>query len=84
MKIARKWISEVTEAVMELDIKQAVKYVSTDMVIKATPRSKARKHVEIVVSIGKPNYAEKKVIKQALMAGEPFPIKKVQLKWNKR
>lgn len=62
--------------------KKATKYYSTNEVVKATYHGKryarARAH-HVVVTIGKPNYAEREFIKKAIRAGEPFPIKKVQL-----
>jgi len=67
--------------------RKATKYVSPKLVIKATARHKPRKDssaVEIVLTIGKPNYREREFIKMALKAGEPFPIRKVQLQlWRK-
>jgi hypothetical protein len=42
-------------------------------------RSRTKRQTEIVVTIGKPNYAERKFIELAKKAGEPFPIKKIQL-----
>ena len=59
----------------------AIKYVSPTKVIKATRRGRkeAGEHAEFVVSIGKPNYAERIFVKSALAAKEPFPIKKIQL-----
>ena len=62
--------------------KKATKYFSANEVIKATYHGKryarARAH-HVVVTVGKPNYAERAFIKKAIRAGEPFPIRKIQI-----
>ena len=67
--------------------RQAVKYLSPKSVVKATARFKPRRrerHREVLVSVGVPNYRERGFIKAAKKAGEPFPIKKIQLSvWTK-
>lgn len=63
---------------------RATKYVNKNRVIKATRRHKSDKRdrqSEFVVTIGKPNYREREFIKLCRKAGEPFPVKKVQLKF---
>jgi len=35
----------------------------------------------MVLTIGRPNYAEREFIKLCKKAGEPFPVKKMQLKF---
>lgn len=64
-------------------VRSAVKYMSPKEVVKATLRFKPSKRVtrsEVVLTIGRPNYAERKFVKLCQKAGEPFPFKKVQLK----
>ncbi len=64
--------------------RKATKYFSPTLVAKATRRHKGTKRdrtTEILVTIGRPNYAERKFIKTALAAGEQFPIKGIQLKF---
>jgi hypothetical protein len=34
-----------------------------------------------VFTIGKPNYEEREFIKKCKKAGEPFPVKKIQVKF---
>ncbi len=66
--------------------KQATKYLSEKETIKATRRGKIdrrNRRIEVLLTVGTPNYAECEFIKKAKKAGEPFPIKKVQLKWPK-
>lgn len=73
----------VGELLLNPKLKQATKYVSDRHTIKATRHGKfdGRDHQNIfVVTIGRPNWREQKFIKLAKKAGEPFPIKKVQIK----
>lgn len=80
--------NEVIEPVAVGLAVKAVKYLSTNQVVKATRklykynnrRIDKRHDVEIVVKIGRPNYLEREFIKLCQKAHEPFPIKKVQLK----
>ena len=63
--------------------RKATKYYAPGLVIKATARHKPKRRarsVEIVVTIGAPNYAERQFVKQLKKAGEPFPVKRVQVK----
>lgn len=39
------------------------------------------KNETYIMTLGHPNYAEREFIKQAIAAGEPFPIKKVKLQF---
>lgn len=76
------FLGDVVGQIM-LGAKRATKYVSPTLVYKATARHRIRRGartVEMVVTIGKPNYAEREFIKVAKKAGETFPIKKVQIK----
>jgi len=88
--ISRKIFGDLAEAILEVGAIQAVKYYTPKLRVKATRRiyaGKIRKNercVEILFSIGTPNYAEWKFIRQAVKAGEPFPIKKLQLKFLKK
>lgn len=66
-------------------IYRATKFVTPNYVIKATRRHKHNgrdTRWEVVLTIGAPNYLEQKFIKLAQKAGEPFPIKKVELKFK--
>lgn len=65
-------------------LRRATIYVAPDLTVKA---SRQRRHdgrdraATYLVTIGKPNFAERRFIKKALQAHEPFPIKKVQLQY---
>ena len=70
------------------NVRKATKYVLPNLTIKATRQKKpdGRDRQEtFIVTIGKPNYLERKFIKACIKAKEPFPIKKIQLKfWPKK
>lgn len=69
------------------EAKSAIRYLSPKLVVKATHKNRPairrdeRNHIEFIVTIGKPNYAERKFIKLCQKAGEPFPVAKTQLKF---
>ena len=79
----------LAKAILEDGAIRAVKYCSPKLTVKATRRltrkkiDKRNKHVEILFTVGPPNFDERIFIRQAIKAGEPFPIKKLQLKWLK-
>ena len=68
---------------------KATKYISPKLVIKASRKrfngrvDKRNRIAEILFTIGAPNYAEREYIKKLKKAKEPFPVKKVQLKFQK-
>ena len=64
-------------------IKKATYYFDPKRVMKLTRRHKYRRNarqMEFVLTTGAPNYAERKFIQDCIKAGEPFPIRKVQIK----
>ena len=77
-----RWFSVVCGALIESGAKTAIKYLDAKTVVRATwrfkPRSR-RTREEIVVTFGAPNYRERLFIKRCAKAGEPFPVRKVQL-----
>lgn len=82
-EIPSKWFGVVCGALIESGAKTATKYLDPKTVVRATWRFKPRsgnRREEIVVTLGGPNYLERAFIKKCLKAGEPFPLKKVQLK----
>lgn len=64
---------------------RATKYISPSEVISATRivrggRIDGRdRRTDIQVKVGSPNYLQRLFIKAAQKAGEPFPVRKVQL-----
>ena len=76
-------IGQVVRYVIYGDAYRATKYISDKLVIKATRRHKFYEKAnrqEVVVTIGAPNYLERKFIK--LAKTEPLPIRNVQLKFK--
>lgn len=76
------------QAVVTRGAHSATKYISPKRVVKITQRlragrvlPKANENLDFVVTIGRPNYADRLFIKDAIKAGEPFPIKKILLKY---
>ena len=69
-------------------VRQAVKYLSPSLVVTATRRHRPRRHartIEVVVTVGAPNVRARAFIADARAAGEPFPIKNIQLRhWSAR
>ncbi len=89
--ITRKIFSELAEIILEGGAKKATKIFSEKEKVTATLRGKVRRlspnrkiFAEILFTIGSPNYEERKFIKLAKIAGEPFPIKKILIKWPKK
>jgi hypothetical protein len=71
------------------EIYKATKYLSEKLTVKATRKrykyNKGKidhrlKHLEIILTIGKPNYEERDFIKCRKIIKEPFPVKAVMIK----
>lgn len=63
--------------------RKATAYLTPTMTVKGTMRKSTRfskRQQEILVTVGKPNYAEREFIRVAKLAGEAFPIKRIQIK----
>lgn len=75
--------SVVTTLLLNPKAKQATKYLAKDEVVKATrqhPASRSERQITFLLTIGKPNFLGRRFVKQCIKAGEPFPVKKVQIK----
>jgi hypothetical protein len=66
-------------------LKRATKYLDVDLVVRGVKRGRPRhnENFDIVLKIGRPNYAETKFIKLCLKAHEVIPVGKVQWKFYK-
>jgi hypothetical protein len=77
--------NEVCDEIVKGGVIKATKYISPVFIIRAVRKLFGKKitrgNIEIVLTIGKPNYTEREFIKLCKKANEPFPIKKVQLKF---
>lgn len=81
-QIDPKVFAVVVGALVASDAKTAIKYLSPKLIVKATWRHKPEARntrEECVVTFGAPGYRQQQFINVAVKAGEPFPIKKVQL-----
>ncbi len=80
-------VDQVVNALLGAEAHKATKYVSATHVVRATRKlrrgriPKRDNGVDIVLTIGRPNYAEREFIKKCRKAGEPIPVKKIQLKF---
>ncbi|MGH8651728.1 MAG: hypothetical protein ACREYE_05875 [Gammaproteobacteria bacterium] len=86
MAITRKAFGQLAEAILEGGAKKATKYFSPREVLKATlqgKRDRRNTRNTILFTYGVPNYQEQVFIRAALAADEPFPIKKIQLKFER-
>jgi hypothetical protein len=89
MKIPRNVFPILIEAILCYKAIRATKYLDKSTVVSAQRKLfngkiyKRDRTVDIILKIGKPNFQEKKFIKQCLKSGEPLPIKKIQLKFLK-
>jgi len=86
MKIPMNAIVEVVETVLRGYARKATKYLDDHTIVRATqsgwfekrkPRASART-ASLILTVGKPNYRERKFIALCKEAGEPFPVKKTQ------
>lgn len=71
------------EAVLNRGYKKATYYASPSSVTKVTyqgKRDKRDRQATLIVTTGRPNYAEKKFINWCLKAKEKFPLKKIIVK----
>lgn len=65
--------------------KAATKFLAPGHVVTVTRVGKRKTHgrspsVSVVVTMGRPNYRQRDFVKACLKAGEPFPVKKIQLR----
>lgn len=83
----RKAFAQIAEILLTGG-KKATKYFSEREVLKGTritfKRARGKQsRTGLLFTVGVPNYAERQFIKKAKKAGEPFPIKKIQIRWPK-
>jgi hypothetical protein len=80
-------VGRVLEALIENKAHTAVAYLSDRFVVRMTMKRVGGKlpadhrNAEISLTIGKPNYEQREFIRQCKKAGEPLPVKKIQLKF---
>lgn len=84
MKITRDSIAKTVHGLLETGARKATFYLDEKTVVTATRRHRPRKlegTTEILLTMGKPNYAGREFVKACKKAGEPFPVRRLQLKW---
>ena len=81
-------ISNVVFTLLDSGARTATKYISEKLVIRASLKLAGKKLpaknvriIEMVLTIGAPNYEAREFIKICKKAKEPFPDKKIQLKF---
>lgn len=79
-------VSKVLQAIEGSKAYNAAVYLSDKLVVRASrPRLRGRvvkeANLGVVLTVGKPNYRQREFIKTLKKTGEPFPVKKVQLKF---
>lgn len=84
-------LGKVIDALLGQKAIKATYYLSPKLIIRAVRKTykngTAKRHIlrsantEVMLTIGKPNYREREFIKELRKAGEPFPVKKIQLKF---
>lgn len=68
-------------------VKKATAYLSKDLVVKITTNGKGdrrQRNVYTHLTVGRPNYAEKKFIELCRKAKVKLPLRRVQLKHHKK
>lgn len=75
---------KVIETLIKTNSVKATYYISPKKVVKATRKRYngkfSRYGIDIVLTIGRPNFMEKKFIKSCQKADVKFPISKVQIR----
>ena len=81
--IARTSIVKAVEGALMPGVRRATVYQSAKLTVKATRQRKPDgrdRQVTLLLTCGSPNYAERQFIKDCKEAGEPLPVRRVQLK----
>lgn len=88
MKIPRTAVGRVVEALLECpEAKTVSLYLEPRTVVKATRIHKHTRRSDrygaesYMLTIGRPNFLGRRFVKQCQQAGEPFPVRKLQIKW---
>jgi hypothetical protein len=66
-------------------VKTATKVIDTKLVVRASrygkPDRKDATQEDLRVTVGRPNYATRQFIAAAVKAGEPLPVRKIQIRF---
>jgi len=87
MDYRSKVFADLAECILVGGAYKATKYLDEKLTIKATKKRYKKGVVhgafDLVFTVGKPNYIERDFIKKCKKAGEPFPVKKIQVRFPK-
>jgi len=88
MKISLSMFSNLSEILLRTNAVKATKFYSENFIVRAKRKTfrgriSQRSNIEIIFTLGRPNFEERQFIRKCVKAKEPFPIKKVQLKFQK-
>jgi len=77
---------KIADVMLAADARQALKVLAPDLVVQATRvmwdgKFGRRGSLDIRFTAGRPNYLARRFIKACKKAGEPFPVKKIQLRF---
>lgn len=80
-----KQYAAVAKAIIYNNAYQAISYISPKLTLKATRQHKASSRdtrATFVFTMGRPAFREAEQIKRLIKAGEPFPVKKIELRFK--
>lgn len=84
MKIPMNALTKTVEILIRTEARTATKYLDEKTIVRASRKvfngKLSKGNIEIILTIGKPNFKEREFIKKCKKVGEPFPVKKIQLK----
>lgn len=76
---------KLIETLISTNSVKATKFISPKEIIRATRKRYNgkfnNKQIEITLTIGKPNFLERRFIKDCIKASVNFPVNKIQLKY---
>lgn len=77
-------VASLLQTLFTTGARKATKYLAPNQTLKVTRQHPRKGRGDtVLVTMGRPNYAERQFIKMARKAGEPFPIRKPQLRFAK-
>lgn len=85
-----KVVGQVVSALLASNARSATKFLNEKLVVRVSRpvykgkldgAGKRARRVGLVLTIGEPNYEARDFIKKCKRAGEPFPVKKIQVKF---
>jgi len=84
----RKLGEAVGDVVCASNVRRATAFISPTLTMKATAQRKHDKRatsVTVLVTVGRPNFVERRFIKVCQKAGMAFPLRQIQWKfWPKK